>query len=99
MKVQFSPEGQTGDLGVRSKGQIYAIQKQFQRFILPNFACVLKNKIYKTFQRNFHFAAWVMPQGWDSGMLGVKNWRFVIAPHQLHLLVVFSDYTDLLFAL
>ena len=31
--------------------------------------CLLANKRYKTYQTGFSFASWVMPQGWDLGVL------------------------------
>ena len=46
MQVKFSSEGQTGDLWVRSKGQIlnfgYPVNS---KIFIPNFVCVLTNKI------------------------------------------------------
>ena len=35
--------------------------------------CVLTNKRKKHIERNSYSVAWVMPQGWDFGMLGVKK--------------------------
>ena len=46
MQVEFSPYGQTGDLGVRSKGQI-SLNFYFHvnsKIFIPNFVCVLTNK-------------------------------------------------------
>ena len=43
MQVKF-----TGDLGVRSKGQI-------SKIFIPNFVCVLTNERYKTYQTRFSF--------------------------------------------
>ena len=37
----------------------------------------------KHIEQNFHSVAWVMPQGWDLGVLGVSKilaWRFVMLP-------------------
>ena len=45
----ISSYGQTGDLGVRSKGQI-SLNFDYQvksKFFVPNFVCVLTNKRYK----------------------------------------------------
>ena len=57
MQVKFSSKGQTGDLGVRSKGQIslnFSYHVNFKDFI-PNFVCVLPNERYKTYQTGFSF--------------------------------------------
>ena len=35
--------------------------------------CVLTNEKYKTYQTGFHSVAWVMPQWWDFGALGVPR--------------------------
>ena len=35
--------------------------------------CVLTKKKKKHIEQNFHFVAGVMPQGWDLGVLVVKN--------------------------
>ena len=42
MQVTFSSRGQTGDLGVRSKGQISNMS--ISKIFIPNFVCVLTNK-------------------------------------------------------
>ena len=46
-----------------------AISKIFK----PNFVCLLTNERYKTYKKIFFLVSWVMPQGWDLGVLGVKN--------------------------
>ena len=62
--------------GEWSKGQIslnFKYKVNFKDFI-PNFVCVLTHERYKTtkhIRRDFHSVAWVMPQGWDFGALGV----------------------------
>ena len=76
MQVDCSPYGQTGDHRVKSKGQIslnFSYKVNYKYFI-PNFVCVPKNKNKnrKHTERNVHAVAWVMPQGWDLGVLGVK---------------------------
>ena len=46
MQVKLSSYGQTGDLGVRSKGQI-SLNFDYQvnsKFFVPNFVCVFTNK-------------------------------------------------------
>ena len=46
MQVKFSSYGQTGDIGVRSKGQI-SLNFDYQvnvKFFVPTFVCVLTNK-------------------------------------------------------
>ena len=39
----------------------------------PNFVCLLTNERHKTYRQNFHSVAWIMPQGWDLGALGVPR--------------------------
>ena len=43
----------------------------------------------KHVKQNLHSVAWVMPQGWDLGVLGsnILAWGFMIAPHRLLILV------------
>ena len=72
MQVKFSSYGQTGDLGVRSKGQI---SLNFGYHI--NFNCVYQTlrvfsqiKHRKHIEQNFHSVAGIMPKGWDLGVLG-----------------------------
>ena len=50
--------------------------------------CVLTKLNFKQIEQNFHSVPWVMPQGWDLGVLGVKFLAkgFVMAPHWLHIL-------------
>ena len=58
MQVKCSSEGQTGDLGMRSKGQIsfnLNCKVNFKEFFLPNFVCVLTNERHKTYQTGFSF--------------------------------------------
>ena len=46
IQVKFPSKGQTGDLGVRSKGQIsltFGFHINF-KIVIPNFVCVLTNK-------------------------------------------------------
>ena len=57
MQVSFSCKGQTGDLWVRSKGQIssnFGYHVNF-KILIPNFVCVLANERYKTNQTGFSF--------------------------------------------
>ena len=50
LQVKFSSQGQTGDLGVRSKGQILNfVYHVNSKIFIPNFVCVLTNKRYKTY--------------------------------------------------
>ena len=42
------------------------------KIFIPNFVRVLTNK-RKYIEQNFYSGAGVMPQGWDLGVLGVKN--------------------------
>ena len=58
MQVKIVPKGQTGDLWLRSKGQIslyFNYNVNFKDFI-PDFMCVLTNKRYKTYRTEFSFS-------------------------------------------
>ena len=35
----------------------------------------------KHIRRDFHYVAWVMPQGWDFGALGVPRWSIFFFKH------------------
>ena len=72
MQVTFLSQGQTGDLGAMSNGQI-SLTCQFQIFI-PNFVCDLTNKRWKTYWTKFSFFCQGHAPGWDLWVLGgVKN--------------------------
>ena len=67
MQVKFPSYGQTGDLGVRSKGQIslnfdYHVNS---KIFIPNFVLQIKDRDH--IEQNFHFVAGVMPHRWDLG--------------------------------
>ena len=51
MQVKFSSYGRTGDLVVRSKGQILLnlVTMSISKIFIPNFAHVLTNKRQKTY--------------------------------------------------
>ena len=54
----------------RSKGQIPL--KSISKIFIPNFVCVITNKVYKTYRAKFLFCR----QGWDLVVLGVTNLFF-----------------------
>ena len=72
MQVNFSSYGQTGDLWLRSKGQISVILLpcQFQRFLYQTLCVFSQMKDTKHIRQDFHSVADVMPQRWDLGALG-----------------------------
>ena len=77
MQVKFSSQGQTGDLGARSKGQI-SLTCQFQRFLYQTLCVFSQIKDRKHIEQNF---AKVMPRGrtarcWGSQKLlrGDSRW-------------------------
>ena len=53
---------------------------QFQRFLYKTLCMFSQMKDTKHIRRDFYSVAWVMPQGWDLGVLGVprgsKNFFF-----------------------
>ena len=71
MQVNFSSYGQTGDLWVRSKGQIslnFDYQVNSKLFFLFQTLCAfLQIKDRKHIEQNFYPVAGFMPKGWDLG--------------------------------
>ena len=60
---------------------------QFQIFLYQSLCVFSQIKDRKHIEQNFHSFAGVMPQGWDLGVLGVKNFRVGIcdgAPSTAH---------------
>ena len=75
MQVKFSSLGQTGDLGVRSKGLIslnYGLHVNFKDFY-TKLLCVIQMKDAKHIRLDFHSVTLIMPQGSDFGALGVPR--------------------------
>ena len=90
MQVIFSSWGQTGDLGVRSKGQ-KSLTCQFQRFLYQTLCVFSQIKASKHFEHNFHSVARVMPRGGTCGCWEESKtlvWGFAMAPHRLRALVL-----------
>ena len=75
MRVKFSSYGQTGDLGVRPKGQISLNFEKHVNFkdFYTKLMCDEQMKYTKHIRRDFHSVTLVMPQGWDFGALGVPR--------------------------
>ena len=72
MQVTFSSWGQTGDLGVRSKGQI-SLTCQFQRFLYQTLCVFSQIKDRKHIEQNFHSVAKVMPGDGTAGCSGSQK--------------------------
>ena len=49
----------------------FQLQSQFQRLLYQTLCVFSQMKDTKHSRRDFHSVAWVMPQGWDFGGLGV----------------------------
>ena len=72
--------------GEGPKGQIslniikFQLLSQFQKFLNQTLCVFSQMKDIKHIRRDFHLAAWVMPQGWDLGVpwggCGVKKFFF-----------------------
>ena len=69
--------------GALGRGQIslkiikLQLQSQFQRFLNQTLRVFSEIKDIKHIRRDFHLAAWGMPQGWDLGVLwGVGGQKF-----------------------
>ena len=56
-------EGPKGQISLKSE-----LQSQFQRFLNQTLCVFSQMKDIKHIRRDFHLAAWVMPQGWDLGV-------------------------------
>ena len=71
--------------GEGSKGQIsfnFNYKVNFKDFLFKTLCVFSQRKDTKHIRRDFHNRAWVMPQGWDLGALGVPRWsKKVIFKH------------------
>ena len=67
-----APSGALGR-GQKVKYHLISISKSILKICIPNFVFVLPNERHKTYQTDFHSVAWVMPQGWVLGALGVPR--------------------------
>ena len=60
--------------GEGPKGQMsyniikFQLLSQFQRFLTQTLCVFSQMKDIKHIRRDFHLAAWVLPQGWDLGV-------------------------------
>ena len=67
--------------GEGSKGQIsfnFNYKVNFKDFLYQTLCVFSQMKDTKHIRWNFHSAAWVMPQGWDFGALGVPQGLFFV---------------------
>ena len=69
--------------GQKVKYHLISITKSISKIFIPNFVFVLTNERLITYIRwDFHSVAWVMPKGWDFGVLGVPRWsKFIFFNH------------------
>ena len=51
----------------------FQLQSQFQRFLYQTLCVFSLMKDTKHIRQDFHSVAWVMPQGWDFGELGLPR--------------------------
>ena len=56
------------------------LQSQFQRFINQTLCVFSQMKDIKHIRQDFHSVAWVMPQGWDLGVLWGVGGPFFFSP-------------------
>ena len=95
MQVKFSFYCQTGDLGVRSKGQI-SLNFDYQvnsKFLFQTVCVFLQIKDRKHIEQNFHPVAGLMPQSWDLRCWVGQNLSMGIcdgAPSTAHSSLSFS---------
>ena len=73
IKKNLAPPPGAQGRGQKVKHHLISITKSISKISIPNFVCVLTNERYKTYQTGFYSVAWVMPQGWDFGALGVPR--------------------------
>ena len=59
--------------GQRSNIIKFQLPCQFQRFFYQILCVFSQMKDTKQIRRDFYSVAWVMPQGWDFGALGVRG--------------------------
>ena len=67
------PPGALGR-GQKFKYHLISITKSISKIFIPNFVVFSQIKDTKHIRRDFHSVAWVMPQGWDFGVLAVPRW-------------------------
>ena len=61
-------------LGAKKSNVIKVITKSIPKIFKPILCVFSQMKDIKHIRRDFHLATWVMPQGWDLGVLGVKKY-------------------------
>ena len=77
----FAPPPGALRRGQKVKYHLISITKSISKIFIPNFVCVLTNEDKNYIRRDFHYVAWVMPQGWDFGALGVPRWSIFFFKH------------------
>ena len=48
----------------------FSLTNSLSKIFIPNFVCILTNKIYKTYQMGFHCVTWFKHPGVGLGVLG-----------------------------
>ena len=92
MQVKFSSQGQTGDLGVRSKGHIllnFGYHVHFKDFLYQTLCVFSQIKDRNILNISFILLLGSCPRGGTWGRLRVKNlaWGYAMAPNRLRALV------------
>ena len=67
------PPGALGR-GQKVKYKKISTTKSISKIFKPNFVCLLTNERYKTYQKDFHSIARVIPQGSDLGVPWGVGW-------------------------
>ena len=62
--------------GQKVKYHLISITKSFSNILYQTLCLFSQMKDTKHIRRDFYFVAWVMPQGWDFGALGVPRGSF-----------------------
>ena len=75
--VWLRPLGPLGGVK-RSNIILFQLQSQFQRFLYQTLCVFSQMKDTKHIRQDFYSVAWVMPQGWDFGVLGCPGGQKII---------------------
>ena len=71
------PPGALGK-GQKVKYHLISITKSISKIFMPNLCVFSQMKDTKHIRRDFYSVAWVMPQEWDFGLLGVPRWSKIV---------------------
>ena len=79
--IFFGPTPWGPGEGQKVKYHLIQLQSQFQRFLFQTLCVFSQMKDTKHIRRDFYSDAWLMPQGWEFGALGVPRGSKKIFKH------------------